>query len=184
MIKFWVGILSFLSLTACTAPALKPFTINTFEMEAPVKLQVGDIQITSHVTTYDRLPHIEQKMPVTPEQALTRWAHNRFVAADAKNPTQLVINITDAYMTQSNVDSGHWYQLDNVRYRLTYKINIQFKRRAQTVYTQSVTGWETSALPQKSSLAAKEETWQTMMNTMLTKVNNKVLTDMPAVYKK
>ncbi len=173
----------FLGLTACVAPTLKPFTINTFQDETPVALNVREITVESHLTKYDRLPHIESKMPVTPEQALTRWAQNRFVTANSNAPTKMVVNITDAYMTQSKQESGSWYTFDNVRYRLTYQVDVQFKRADKVVYTQNVTGWETHSLPQKSSLADKEDAWQTMLNAMVAKVNNKIITDMPSVYK-
>ncbi len=182
MIRFFVGAV-LIGLTACVAPSLKPFEINTFQNETPVLVNVSAVSVQSHITQYDRLPHIENKMPVTPGQALTRWAENRFAATNPSAPTRMIVNITDAYMTETKQESGSWYQLDNVRYRLTYQVDIEFKRADKIVYAQNVTGWEMQALPQKSSLADKEEVWQTLLNAMVTKVNNKVLADMPAAYK-
>ena len=48
------------------------------------------------------------------------------------------------------------------------------------VNAQSVTGWEQQSLPKKSSLSAKEDAWEKMLNNMVKKVNNQITSQIPA----
>lgn len=179
----WFFAFGLLLLIGCEAPRLTPFSVNIYQNENPIALSVGDVQVKSEVKKFDRLPHIEEKMPLTPEDALYRWAKNRFYGINMSSPIDAVITIQKAYMTQTDEQSDNWYMFDNVKYRLTYTLTLQFKEGEKVLYTQNVDGWESSSLPQRSSLADKEETWQKMMNAMIRKVNDKVINGLPTRFR-
>lgn len=175
----WVFICGLLLITGCEAPRLSPFLLNTYQNEKPITLSVGDVQIQSEVKKFDRQPHIEDKMPITPEDALKNWAKHRFYGINMSSPINAVITIQKAYMTQADEKNDSWYVFDNVNYRLTYMLTLQIVEGQKVLYTQNVNGWESSSLPKHSSLADKEKTWQRMMNAMIQKVNNKIVNDLP-----
>lgn len=169
-----------LMLGGCITAIPNPFAVEDFSNAKPIELKVADIDISSDVLTFHRLPHIENKMPVTPSEALTNWAKNRFVAADKASDTVVDFTVRQAYMLQTDKPSDKWYILDNVSYRLEYTADFVFKRNGMVVNAQSVTGWEQQSLPKKSSLSAKEEAWEKMLNNMVKKVNNQMTSQIPA----
>ncbi len=169
-----------LMLGGCMTVIPNPFAVEDFSNVEPIKLKVSDIDISSDVSTFHRLPHIENKMPVTPSEALTNWAKNRFVPADKSSDTVVDFTVRQAYMLQTDKPADKWYVLDNISYRLEYTVDFVFKRNKMVENAQSVTGWEQQSLPKKSSLSAKEEAWERMLNNMVKKVNNQITSQIPA----
>lgn len=178
---FFVVVLLFL--TACAATPLHQFHVNTYEGAPQIPLMVGDIQVQSAVLHYDKLPHMEYKLPVTPESVLKQWASHRFEAISMSSPITAEIIIKQAYMTMSDQKNPSWYKFDNVSYRLTYQVDMLFKKGGQILNEQTVKGWEEASIPQKSSLAEKEKTWESMLNAMVRKVDTKISADIPAAFK-
>ncbi len=176
----WIAAIVFVvwGLTACTAPELSRFQVTDFGQEAPIVLAVGEIDVVSEVESSHTLPHIEKRMPVTPDQALFDWATQRFKAGRPGN-TALMIVIREASMMQIKKPSGKWYVLDNVMYELRYQIDVVYQKNGQDMVTQTVSGFGNKAIPQKSALATKEKVWQDLLNDMLAKVNRKVIADLP-----
>ena len=181
--RFFITFCFILLLSACQAPQLNRFTVNTMADMRPIVLKVNDVQIKSEIMKYDRLPHIEEKLPISPEDALTEWAENRFYGADKLAHTNVVITIRNAYMVQKEELGTNWYTLDNDAYKLTYEVNMAFVQNNSVLYQHTVTGWESSSLPQRSSMADKEATWQKMMNAMIRKVNKQLTESVPDVFK-
>ncbi len=166
-------------LAACQAPTLHRFAVHTYTEEQPIQLNVSEVIVQSEVMQYDRMPHIEKKLPVSPEDALTEWADNRFYGAAPLSPDKAVITLKIADMTQTEEESAHWYVFNNDKYKLTYEVNIAFMRDDKVLYQHTVQGWESSSLPQRSSLADKEAAWQKMLNAMIRKVNGQIIQAVP-----
>ena len=179
------GIIGCLCLTVCACQVLPltPFHVDTYADKDPVLLNVSMVDVISHVQTYNHLPHIENKLPITPNDVLQDWAHNRLRATNTLTPTVAELTVKKAYMTQTDTPSNKWYVFDNVTYRLDFDVMLQFKQNGHILYTQTATGWEEYAIPQKSSLYTKENTWEKMMNAMVEKVNNKIIPEIPPQFK-
>ena len=170
-------------LIGCAAPVLKDFKVNTYQDETPVAVAVKEIIVTNKVEQFDRLPHIENEMPISPVIALETWANNRFYATGSKKIDVMHIEIEKAYMTKTDEKSDNWYIFDNEMYKLTYYVQIDYISNGEVIYTQDVGGFESSSLPKRSSLVDKEEVFEKMMNQMVQKVNDKVLIQMPKAVK-
>lgn len=171
-------------LAACQAPSLNRFSVYTYAEERAIDLAVADVTVNSEIMQYDRLPHIEKKLPISPEEALQEWANNRFHAADKTSLDTAVITIKEAYMTQKEKASANWYTFNNDSYKLSYEVLIEFVRDDKSLYQHTVQGWESSSLPQRSSLAEKEEVWQKMLNAMVRKVNQQITQSIPSSFLK
>lgn len=170
-------------LVGCQATPPQEFKVDDYADVPPIHLTVSEVKIESTVARYDRMPHIEYKMPLRPEEVLQTWATNRFNAVSMSSPVIAKIVIKEASMTEQDKPTDSWYTLDNISYRLTYEVSLQFEKEGKVIYEQNVNGWERAAIPQKSSLADKEKTWEKMMNNMVHKVNDKIEDDIPAEYK-
>ena len=182
--KKMLGVIgAFLMLVGCQATPPQEFDVNDYADVPPIHLSVSEVQVESTVARYDRMPHIEYKMPLRPEEVLQTWANNRFNAVSMSSPVIAKIVIKEASMTQQESPNDSWYTLDNISYRLTYEVSLQFEKDGKIIYEQNVNGWERAAIPAKSSIAEKEETWEKMLNNMVRKVNDKVEEDIPAEYK-
>lgn len=171
---------SLVFLSACRAPHLEPFTLRDYRDEPPVALRVADIRIDDQAPVFTKLPHIEKRMPVSPAAALRGWIETRFrpAAPDSRDTATFIIR--EASMTQETKPSGSWYVLNNTVYTLTYQLDVHYSRNGRLFASQSVSGWEKQGLPKKSSsLAEKEAAWQKMLNAMLEKTNDKILSDLP-----
>ena len=168
-----------LLLSACTALPLRTFNVKTYANQNPVYLNVSLLDTKSDVSTYNRLPHIEKDLPITPNDVLLDWAHNRFRSINMSSPITAEFKVLKAYMRQTDTPSPKWYILDNVTYRLDYDVILQFKQDEKILYTQTATGWEEYAIPQKSPLTSKEKVWETMMNNMVQKINDKIVPEIP-----
>lgn len=177
------GILMGVSLMGCQAPQLRNFRVQTLTDERPMELNVASVMVDSTVMRYDRKPHIEESLPVTPESALREWAEHRFVAVDTTSPVKAVIEITKADMTESEEKGANWYTLDNYAYRLSYQVTISFEQGNRILYKHAVEGWESSSLPQRSSMADKESAWLKMMNAMIRKVNRQITDSIPTRFR-
>ncbi|MBQ8250490.1 MAG: hypothetical protein IJY92_01090 [Alphaproteobacteria bacterium] len=173
--------LFFLFLMGCAAPSLREFQVNTLQNEVPIAVNVEEIVVTSKVEQFDRLPHIEREMPISPEVVLKTWANNRFYATGSKKIDRMHIEIEKAYMTKTDEKATNWYTFDNEAYKLTYYVQVNYISDGNVVYTQDVGGFESSSLPKRSSLSDKEEVFEKMMNHMVQKVNDKILIQMPNV---
>lgn len=166
-------------MTACQIQIAPPFHVDDYKNHPAIALNVSDISVQSLVSVYHQLPHIETTMPITPQQAMIAWMENRFYADDPFSLVTAEWVIRDAYMTQTLKPSPDWYVLDNVLYKLTYSLDLVFKKEGYIIHTQSVNGWETRSIPVKSSLRAKEQAWQDMMNSMIHKINNQIVPQIP-----
>ncbi len=169
-----------LYLNACQAPLLNQFKVNTLTDEQPIILNASDIRVVSNDIYFDRKPHIEDTLPITPEQALLQWANHRFQAGNETSPTHVVLTIKQADMTHTEDKNSNWYTLDNDTYRLSYQVDIAFMQQDTILYQYAVDGWESSSLPQRSSIADKETAWMKMLNAMIRKVNQQIVQAIPS----
>ncbi|MBR5129683.1 MAG: hypothetical protein IKV03_00455 [Alphaproteobacteria bacterium] len=181
MKRYTIGLGLFLS--ACTAQPLETFNVDTYANQNPIYLNVSLLDTKSDVLTYNRLPHIEKDLPITPNDVLLDWAHNRFRATNKYSLISAEFTVLKAYMTQTDTPTPKWYILDNTTYRLDYDVMLQFKQNEKILYTQTATGWEEYAIPQKSPLTSKEKVWEKMMNNMVQKINNKIVPEIPNKFK-
>ena len=176
--KYFSFLLLFLC-CACVAPQFKSVQVNTYKEEKKIAVNVSTVDLTSIVETFDRLPHIEDEMPITPENALKKWVLNRFYARDEASKVRLNVIIEKAYLTKEEDKMPQWYIFDNEKYTLTYALKFVFKKENQVLYTYYIEGYETSSLPKRSSIASKEAVFEKMLNAMIYKVDEEALEQLP-----
>ena len=173
-----------LFLSACQVPKVNLFSVEDYQNVQPRSVAVSAIDIQDNTTQYTDLPHIENRIPVSPAKALSTALSNRFRVAFPGSSNTLTFIIQDASLTQTLQESDKWYILDNLEYLLSYQVDVIYNHSGVETDHQTISGWEKQALPKRSSLADKEQTWQKMINAMTQKITDKIYTDMPDDYKR
>ncbi len=172
----WTAILG---LAGCRTPDVPLFTIQDFQNQDPVSVAVASVQIMDKTERFTELPHIETRIPVVPSYALKRALQHRFTAAAPTSRDGMEIVVEEASLIQTYLPSPEWYVQNNMEYMLRYRVQVSYTRAGRPLETQTITGWEKQALPKRSSLVDKETAWAKMLNAMITKVADKIQTDLP-----
>ena len=165
--------------SACVAPSFHTIKVNTFEEEKKIAVKVSVLDIISKVERFERLPHIENEISISPETVLKKWIRNRFYPISLNSKTEMKVIIEKAYLTKTDEISDKWYIFDNEKYTLTYELKFVFEKEGRVLYTHNIGGYETSSLPKRSSLTTKEEVFERMLNMMVYKIDEKVRVQLP-----
>lgn len=184
MIRFLFILSLTLFLSGCLVPKIDLFSVKDYQDVQPFSVALSAIDVQDNTIRYKDLPHIETRIPTTPAKALSTALSNRFHAVFPGSSNTLTFIIREASLTQTLQESDKWYILDNIEYLLSYHIDIVYSHIGVETEHQSISGWEKQALPKRSSLADKEQTWQKMIDAMTQKVTDKIYADMPQDYKR
>ena len=139
-------------------------------------LKAGKIEIVSMTSHFDKLPHIEDRLPVSPEQSVVEWTQKHLIPSD--NTQQLWIIIHKAEMLQTDLPTSGFFQLDEVNYTLNYQMEIQLRENNQLIQTFPVSGNGFMTMAKKASLSQKEKGWAWLIQKMLTHLKTKIKTDL------
>ena len=164
----------FMLLSGCiSAPHLSDFLLPDYTLGRDLTIQVYRIDFNSSIPYNRRFPHIENKVPVSPEQALKDFIQQR-IHTYQTHPYRLVVSIEQADLLQEKDPKPHWYQQDNIKFTLSYFIRLQFYQGNIFLSEKTIGGFEMRSIPKLSSLNKKEETWLDMMKCMLKKTNQQI----------
>lgn len=177
--KIGFVILFGLALVGCRTPDVPLFTVQDFQNQTPTPVAVATVQVLDSAERFTELPHIETRIPVVPSYALQRALNHRFAAAAPTSRDGMEIVVEEASLIQTYLPSPEWYVQNNMEYMLRYRVRVVYTRAGRPLETQTITGWEKQALPKRSSLVDKETAWAKMLNAMITKVADKIQTDLP-----
>jgi hypothetical protein len=90
------------ALAGCESPPPRPtFPDIRFTDQAPIRLAVSSIEISSDFKPTFQSPHVEHLFPVPPERALENWAHDRLAATGGSAHARFIIQ--DASVTETQL---------------------------------------------------------------------------------
>ncbi len=117
------------AVAACdTAPPVQRLPEISFAGEAPITLDVGQLEIVSEYKPPGRLPNYEQMMPVSPEAAAIRWAKDRLRPMGRSGYARVVIKNASVIQTPLKTDKGFtgmFKEEQAFRYDGTLDIDVQ-----------------------------------------------------------
>jgi hypothetical protein len=117
------------ALAACNDVKLHPAHPEVdFSNKAPIRLDVGSIEVTDGYKAVDAPNRIEKKFPHVPAGQLRKWANERIQAAGGEN--RLVIVIEDASATETPLDTkggitGAFTKQPNARVDAVAKVSVK-----------------------------------------------------------
>lgn len=164
MKKIILSALIFLS--ACvpsyeTAPKMKDYT------QVPLlELPVERVNIVSKVGYLERLPHVENLMPLTPEKALKNWALIRLRPNYSKKYKAEFV-VEKAEMIRQDAPEKRFFVYDNYKYVLSYGVSVRILDEEQNeLRKSSIEGYVSRKLPQKASVLQRDNMFAQMLYEM------------------
>ena len=155
-----------LFLVACvpnyeSAPKMKDYS------QVPLlELSVERVNIVSNIGQMERLPHVENLMPLTPEKALKNWALIRLRPNYAKKRKAEFI-IEKAEMIRQDAPEKHFFVYDNYKYVLSYTVTVRILDEGQNeLHKVCIEGYISRKLPQKASVLQRDNMFAQMLYEM------------------
>ena len=164
-------------LSSCMSAPQSAFQINP-DMDACL-LNVGKIETISMMSHFDVLPHIENRLPISPEQAIIEWTKTHLRPSNTSQDMWIVVH--KAEIIQTDLPDPHFFKLDEVNYTLNYEIEIQLRNQNQLIKKFPVSGTGFITMAKKASLSQKEKGWAWLIQKMLTHLKTKIQTDLKDV---
>ena len=143
------------------APQMKDYS------QVPLlELPVSRINTISHVGQMERLPHVENEMPMTPEKALKSWALIR-LRPNYQKKYKAEFVIDQAQMIQEEAPEANIFTYDNNKYTLSYQVTIRILNENGTMI-ESITanGYISHKLPKRASFVQRDNMFAQMLREM------------------
>ena len=173
MKKFWL--LALLILGGCLTAPQKNISID----EEILFLPVHKIEVVSMAPRFEELPHIENQMPLSPEDALIQWSKKN-LKAEKEEGNNFYLVIKQAEMTKLEKKNPGLFNLDEEIYTLVYSVELQFKNQEEVIQKIPVKGKGFISIAKKADLAQKEKGWEWLIQKMLTHIKTKLKNEIPA----
>ena len=164
MKKIFLSVLMFLC--ACIPNYEKAPKIKDYSQVPLLELPVNRVNIISKVEAMEKLPHVENIMPLSPEKALKNWGLIRIRPNYQKNDKAEFI-IEKAQMIREESPEKSWFVYDNYKYILSYAIKVQILDKDNNVLkSTSIEGFISRKLPQKASVTQRDNMFAQMLSEM------------------
>lgn len=166
-------------LAGCMSVPQKSFQVDPDTDVYSVRAE--SIEVVPMTTHFDALPHVENQMPTSPEEAIQEWAQ-KHLKATKQSPDKLWIVIKQAEMLKTDLPSEGFFKLDEESYTLNYQIGLQLRHQEEVIQNIPVEGKGFITLKKEASLASKEKGWAWLIQKMLTHLKTKMKTDLKNVF--
>ena len=176
MKKFFILFLCSI-LTACMPTYQKPYQVKDYTKEPAIELPADKIEMVSEIEPNQKLPHVEDLMPITPEKALLNWAYIR-LRDNHQKPYLAKFIVKQASMTREEMPAEAIFKLENYKYTLTYEVELQLINQKGTLLkATNVKGYVMRTQPIRSSIQDRDAMMVEMLDEMENAVNEKIVTE-------
>lgn len=170
--------LAALDLAGCaTPPARNRFPELTFAHFGQIRLAVARVEVRSDYKSPFKPPHIEQDMPVLPEDAMRRWAADRLIATGAPGHyAQFVIqdaSVTDTKLTKTPGLRGVFTNDQSDRYDASFAARVLVRPEAGHYRRGDASGWakRTRTVAEDISLNDRDQAWFDLVEATMNDLN-------------
>jgi len=172
---FWLLFL----VSGCMSAPQKAFQIDP-DTEV-YSLAVESIEVVPLAIHFDMLPHVENQMPTSPEEAVQEWVQ-KHLKPTPNGSQKLWFIVKQAEMLKMDLPGDSFFKPDEESYTLNYQIEVQLRRQDEVVQTLPVEGKGFITLQKRASLASKEKGWAWLIQKMLTHLKTKMQSDLKNVF--
>lgn len=167
-----------LFLVGCMMPPEKSFQVDP-DTEI-YSMHVSEIETVPMTMHFDVLPHIENQMPISPEDAIISWVNTHLKATEGSQRMWVIIK--QAEMIKTDLPNKNYFKLDEESYTLNYQIKVQIRNQENVIQELPVEGKGYITMAKKASLSSKEKGWAWLIQKMLTHLKTKMQTDLKDVF--
>jgi hypothetical protein len=166
-----VALLAILLLAACAGEPEQPIPELTFAHEPPIKLNVATLDIVSAYKASTTPPHVEQKFPIPPEEALIRWAQDRLRAlgrSESARYTVLNAVVTEEPLAKTGGIVGAFKNEPSERYTATVEAQLEiFDDSGRRVLLTSARATRSRSLIEGAKPEERERTWFELVEALM-----------------
>ncbi len=159
-------------LSGCMNAPQNVFQTNTY---TEIPLKVSDVETISMMSVFDELPHIEHKMSLSPEEAVTQWSQKYLKCNGDKKKIVIIIHKADMLFEEQK--NSNWFKADEEKYTLDYQLEIRLQEDKKVIQKSTAEGKGFITLAKKLSLAQKEKGWNWLIQKMINHLETKIQTD-------
>ena len=166
-----VALLAILLLAACSSEPQKPLPELTFAHRPPIKLNVATLDIVSSYKASTTPPHVEQKFPIPPEEALIRWAQDRLRAlgrSESARYTVLNAAVTEEPLPKTQGFVGAFKNEPSELYTATVEAQLEiFDDTGRRVQLASARATRSRSLIEGAKPEERERMWFDLIEALM-----------------
>lgn len=106
LVGLFFGLGFVLSACSSSSPQIQRLPEMSFLYKPPIRLNIARVEVVSEYSAPAQRPNIEYDMPVSPENAVRRWAQDRLKATGKQGILRVVIKKASATETPLQQDLG------------------------------------------------------------------------------
>lgn len=150
-------------LGSCSTPPPPQFPELTFTHLPQITLGVSKIEIVDNYTPPNDPKHVEDRMPVSPEQALKNWARDRLRANGVSGVAKFIITnaaVVETDLARSKGLKGVFTTEQAERYNASVNVEVKLEGvpRVNRAYAQAAVE-RSQTVAEDASINVREEVW-------------------------
>jgi hypothetical protein len=136
-----------------------------------LEFDVSDLQVVSEYHAPLMRPNVEHEMPVSPQQALERWANDRIATVGASGTARFIIlnaSVKEVELPRTEGVKGYFTVDQSQRYEARVEVRLEVNspyRGTNGFVTVSVN--RSTTVPEDSSLRDREDTWYRLVQELM-----------------
>ena len=164
-------------LSACTSPSGYLPDL-TFKHLPPITLKVSEVQITSGMRNSTQSPNVGHRFPISPEQAVKRWALDRLQVTGAGGIARFTIlqaEATEKKLTKDENLTGLFKQQASEQYDASVKARLEIidSRGVKRSQVTAIATWRQN-IREDASLADRRRIWLELVEKLITRFNSEM----------
>jgi hypothetical protein len=174
-----LAIAATLALGACTSAPPRPQARQiSFANLAPISFDVARVEVVQQYQPPQVPPNVDHLTPVSPTDAIRRWANDRVRAMGASGTMRVIIkdaSIIETSLKPTTGIRGAFTTDQSERYdgRLSVDLVVEVPSRQFKGYTGATVA-RTISVPENVSLQGREDAWHSLVERMMADLNAKL----------
>ena len=166
------ALLAMLALAGCIS-GTENYTPQPLQFsDAPVRLNVASINVTSSYQSPQRAPNVEHTFPTPPAQAVHQWAKQRLAAAGQRGILEVLIeqaSVREETLPKKTGIEGFFTDEQDVRYDASIKVSMRIYDGISALSTAHADVYVTRSrtLNERASIAEREKLFDSMIREMM-----------------
>ena len=171
-----------ISLIGCNT-VYRPWLKSTYQMSAPVQLDVVSVDVNNLYVNQTREPNVETQVDPTPDLQIISWVQNYMRAAGESG--RAIVTIEEASLVK-DIARNSSADRPNSMYIMTIELKIEVldRRGGSRGYTR-VRGQRSHELPDNFTNTEKQEAWRIMLEELFggleISIRNNISNNIPSV---